>query len=76
VVEAPASTGTVEFGSTVTIKREDGHQQTFRIVGIDEADPSRGTLSHISPLAKALIGKEKGDEVTVGGSRAEIIEIK
>src|SRR5436305_11643730 len=62
VLEQPSTFGVVEFGSTVTIKREEGREQTFRIVGVDEADPSRGTLSHISPLAKALIGKAKGDE--------------
>ncbi|MFG1313524.1 GreA/GreB family elongation factor [Xanthobacter autotrophicus] len=47
----------VRFGSTVTIIRDDGRQQTFRIVGGDEADPSNGTISHVSPLARALFGK-------------------
>jgi transcription elongation GreA/GreB family factor len=75
VLEQPSTSGVVEFGSTVTIKREDGRKQTFRIVGIDEADPSHGTLSHISPLAKALIGKGKGDEIAVGATHAEITQI-
>jgi hypothetical protein len=39
---------------TVTLRRDDGGEQSFRIVGEDEADPSRGTLSHLSPLARAL----------------------
>ena len=60
----------------MTINREDGRSQTFRIVGIDEADPSHGTLSHISPLAKALMGKAKGNEIKVGATRAEIADIK
>ena len=42
----------IRFGGTVTIRRDDGREQTFRIVGEDEADPSRGTLSHASPLAR------------------------
>jgi transcription elongation GreA/GreB family factor len=75
VLGQPSTSDVVEFGSTVTITREGGRKQTFRIVGIDEADPSHGTLSHISPLAKALIGKEKGDEIAVGGTHAEITEI-
>lgn len=75
VLEQQSTSGVVVFGSTVTIKRGDGRKQTFRIVGIDEADPSHGTLSHISPLAKALIGKGKGDEIAVGATHAEIIEI-
>jgi transcription elongation GreA/GreB family factor len=65
----------VHFGSTVTIVRNDGRRQTFRIVGEDEADPARGTLSHVSPLARALFGKELGDTAKVAQSEAEIVEI-
>jgi transcription elongation GreA/GreB family factor len=75
VLEHPSTSGVVEFGSTVTITREDGRKQTFRIVGIDEADPSHGTLSHISPLAKGLIGKGEGDEIAVGATQAKITKI-
>ena len=65
----------VHFGSTVTIVRDDGRRQTFHIVGEDEADPARGTLSHVSPLARALFGKRVGDTIQVGHSEAEIVEI-
>jgi transcription elongation GreA/GreB family factor len=65
----------VHFGSTVSIERDDGRRQTFRIVGEDEADPARGTLSHASPLARALFGKEVGDTVRVGHSEVEIVGI-
>lgn len=65
----------VHFGSTATIARDDGRRQTFRIVGEDEADPARGTLSHVSPLARALFGKELGDSVEVGRSQAQIVAI-
>jgi transcription elongation GreA/GreB family factor len=60
----------------VTLARDDGHRQTYRIVGEDEADPARGTLSFVSPLARALIGKGVGDAVRAGNSAVEIIEIK
>lgn len=64
---------TVQFGSLVTIEREDGRTQTFRIVGIDEADPAQGLISYASPIARALIGKSVGDDVKAGTSDAEIV---
>jgi hypothetical protein len=57
----PTDTTQVRFGSSVSIRREDGREQTFRIVGEDEADPARGTISHVSPLARSLIGKGVGE---------------
>jgi transcription elongation GreA/GreB family factor len=44
-------------------------EQTFRIVGEAVADPARGTLSHVSPLARALFGKRIGDAVVAGKAR-------
>lgn len=75
VVEPPADKARVHFGSTVTILRDDGRRQTYRIVGEDEADPKRGTLSHVSPVARALMGKAVGDIVTAGNSQAGIVAI-
>ena len=66
----------VQFGSRVTIRRPDGSTQAYRIVGIDEADPKNGTLSYVSPLAQALMGKEIGDAVAVGPSLGEIVGIR
>jgi transcription elongation GreA/GreB family factor len=76
VVRAPKGATVVRFGSTVTIARDDERRQNYRIVGEDEADPSRGTLSYVSPVAQALMGKQVGDVVRVGRSEAEILEIK
>jgi transcription elongation GreA/GreB family factor len=75
LVPAPSDRSKVHFGSTVTIVRNDGRRQTFRIVGEDEADPARGTLSHVSPLARALFGKQVGDTIEVAQKEAEIVEI-
>ena len=75
VMEAPKDAKEVHFGSTVTILREDGRRQTYRIVGEDEANPSAGTLSYVSPVAQALIGKQVGDVVEAGAADAEIVEI-
>ena len=66
----------VQFGSAVTITRDDGRKQTFRIVGEDEADPAKGTISHVSPLAAALVGKRIGDVVRAGRDDAEITAIE
>jgi transcription elongation GreA/GreB family factor len=65
----------VQFGSTVTIARDDGRAQTFRIVGEDEADPAQGTISHVSPLARALLRKTVGDVIKAGQGEAEITAI-
>jgi transcription elongation GreA/GreB family factor len=75
VVEAPSDAKEVHFGSTVTIKRDDGRTHTYRIVGEDEADPSLGTLSYVSPVAQALMGKQVGEVVEAGHSEAEIVAI-
>jgi transcription elongation GreA/GreB family factor len=75
VVEPPHNASEVQFGSTVTILREDGRRQTYRIVGEDEADPSLGTLSYVSPVAQELTGKSVGDVVQAGAAEAEIVEI-
>jgi len=75
VVAAPSNPDTVQFGSTVSILRDDGRRQTFRIVGEDAADPARGTISYVSPVARALMGKAVGDVVRAGHSDAEIVAI-
>lgn len=75
VKPAPEQHETVAFGSKVTIERDDARRVTYRIVGEDEADPTKGTLSFVSPLARALMGKAVGDVVSVGKGEAEIVAI-
>ena len=67
--------GRVRFGGSVSIEREDGRAQTWRIVGEDEADPAAGSVSHVSPLARALLGKRIGDEAVVAGQTVEIVAV-
>jgi len=76
VIPAPADRSEVRFGTAVTIVRDDGREQTFRIVGEDEADPAQGSISHVSPLARAMFGKRVGDVVPAGAGEAEIIRIQ
>ncbi|MDD2885579.1 MAG: transcription elongation factor GreB [Dechloromonas sp.] len=53
----------VFFGATVVIGDEDGGEQTYTIVGVDEADATAGRISWISPLARAIIKSREGDSV-------------
>ena len=75
VMPAPTSTDTVAFGSTVTFRRDDGRVQTYTIVGEDEADPKRGMISYVSPVARLLMGKSVGDLVVASGQEIEILAI-
>ena len=70
----------VAFGATVKLSNAaTGEEVTYRILGADEADLAKGTISITSPLARSLIGKEVGDEVTArvpGGDRKyEVLDI-
>ncbi|MGE0522442.1 MAG: transcription elongation factor GreA [Variibacter sp.] len=73
---APPDAEEVRFGTRVTIVREDGRRQTYRIVGEDEADPARGTLSYVAPLARLLMGKHVGDTVALGSQEIEVVAIE
>ncbi len=59
-----ANTGFIDIGSIVTII-DGGKEATYTIVGGYESDPSKGTISYLSPLGKALMGKKGGDTVDV-----------
>lgn len=65
VVMPPESAeGPIRFGAIVETIDGDGRERRFHIVGIDEADPAAGDLSWTSPIAKALLGRLVGDEVS------------
>ena len=63
------------FGRRVTFDRGDGRRQTFRIVGEDEADATEGSMSYVSPLARALIGKAAGDTATLAGAEVRVVAV-
>ena len=70
------SSAAVAFGNRVTFHRDDGREQKFRIVGEDEADPKSGSISYVSPVARALMGKSVGDVAKLGEREIEIIAIE
>lgn len=72
----PNAADKVAFGATVTFRRADERIQKFRIVGEDEADPKTGSISFVSPIAKALIGKSMGDVVGSGDKEIEVLDIE
>jgi transcription elongation GreA/GreB family factor len=76
VVKTSDDRSKASFGMTVTLRRGDGREQSFRIVGEDEADPSRGTLSHLSPLARALLTHGPGEAVSIAGHEAVILDVR
>lgn len=75
LVESRASDGRVGFGCKVDFERADGRRQSYAIVGDDEADPARGRISYVAPLARAMMGKAVGDVIMMAGQAAEIIAI-
>ncbi len=69
----------VFFGATVTVADGRGAENTYSIVGVDEADPGHGLISWVSPLARALLKTREGDVVTLrtpgGVEELEVLEV-
>lgn len=62
----------VRLGSTVVVSIE-GKQKTYRIVGPHETDPTKGRISHVSPLGSALLHHKVGDAVTISTDRGDVM---
>ncbi|MDE2578997.1 MAG: transcription elongation factor GreA [Hyphomicrobiales bacterium] len=75
LVQPIADKSEVRFGHKVTLKAADGETIVYRIVGEDEADPKKGLIPHVAPLATALMGKEVGEKVEVAHKKATIAAI-
>jgi transcription elongation factor GreB len=64
----------IRFGATITLRIEASKNiQTFQIVGVDEADISKGKVSFISPIAKVLINKKIGDKIILKQAKKDIV---
>jgi transcription elongation factor GreB len=72
VGETPSDASRVFFGAYVTLEDDGGTEVTYRIVGPDETDVDKGWISMEAPVAKALMGKRDGDEVTVRRPKGDI----
>ncbi|ESX80807.1 GreA/GreB family elongation factor [Mesorhizobium sp. M0142] len=65
----------VRFGMGVTLESDDGKKVHWKIVGEDEANPAKGSISHMSPMAMALFGKKVGEIAVVNGKEWEIVKL-
>jgi transcription elongation factor GreB len=76
VAAPPADRDEIRFGARIKMRDAGGAFREVRIVGVDEADPGKGLLAFLAPLARALLGRRVGDAVTVRApSGAEELEI-
>jgi transcription elongation factor GreB len=77
---AREATDQVFFGATVTLADQEGRETRYTIVGIDEADATRGRISWVSPLARALLKRHEGERIVFqapGGDRVlEIVAVE
>ena len=80
ILDETSASDAVVIGSTVKVSLAEAGPQIFRIVGIKEADPRRGMISHQSPYAQALLGKHVGDTAIVhtpsGTIELKVLEIR
>lgn len=65
IEEQASSDGVVHVGSKVTLTGKDGVKETWEIVGRTEADAANGRISNQSPVGRAVLGKRKGDKISV-----------
>jgi transcription elongation factor GreB len=72
VVRTAARDGRIHFGMFVTVEDQDGEQNTWQLVGSDEWDVSAGKISVLSPIGKALLGKEVGDDIEVRRPKGDL----
>jgi transcription elongation factor GreB len=77
IVSMPSgSADVVRFGACVTVREADGNETSYRIVGVDEADPDENWVSWMSPIAKALLNRKRGEQIRFKfPSGEEILEI-
>ena len=64
IAEIPADQEKIAFGATVMVRHGNGEAAAYHIVGVEEADPERGSISWVSPLARALLSRRVGDQIT------------
>ena len=72
IIDEETSSDVVRIGSTVQIQDEKGRKKRYKIIGSAEADPSQGSISNVSPIGKALLGKQAGDVADVSVPAGQI----
>lgn len=79
VAPPPADRDKIRFGARVKTRDAAGAPREIQIVGVDEADPGQGLVAFVAPLARALLGRRAGDQVTVrapgGADELEVLAV-
>jgi transcription elongation factor GreB len=79
VAPPPTDRDEIRFGARVKIRDAAGALRELQIVGVDEADPGKGLVAFVAPLARALLGHRAGDRVTVrapgGAEELEVLAV-
>lgn len=73
IVEGTANSDIVDIGSTVVVAENGRAAETFKIVGVKEANPAEGRISHKSPIGRSLLGKSAGEQVVAQTPGGELI---
>jgi transcription elongation factor GreB len=80
IVPSDGPADVVRFGATVTVRESDGNEASYRIVGVDEMDIDRGWVSWVSPIAKALLNRKRGENIRFkfpsGEETLQILDIR
>ena len=80
VAEIPADQEKIAFGATVMVRHGNGEESAYHIVGVEEADPEQGSISWLSPLARALLSRRAGNKVRfqspAGGEDLTIMTVR
>ncbi|HEV7868660.1 MAG TPA: GreA/GreB family elongation factor [Chthoniobacteraceae bacterium] len=77
IIEPPAvAMEVVTLGATVTVLVDDGSEETFRIVGVDEVEFEESAVSWVSPIGRALLGAERGERVPMAGNGRTVAVLK
>ena len=72
IIDEDASSDVVRIGSTVEVEDDKGRKRQYKLIGSAEADPSQGSISYVSPIGKALLGKRPGDVADVSAPAGQI----
>lgn len=75
LTETDPASDRVQFGGAVTVERADGREQSFRIVGEDEADPAAGLIAYVAPLARVLLGRRAGEDTRLGAEEIAVLAV-
>jgi len=80
IISQPGDTDVVHFGASVTVRASDKTETTYRIVGVDETDAENNRVSWMSPIAKALLNRRRGEQIRFkfpsGEETLELIDIR